>query len=133
MRNWLRLIAITPATAQQSTLLAVQSTLSATQKTVNSLSNSMNTVIALMEQLMTQDATVLAAVTAIEADLTQAATVLTGIQADVNQLLAEVAAGGTPAISQTTLDALAASKAQADAFLATETADAAADVPPVTG
>jgi hypothetical protein len=133
MRNWLRLSAITPATAQQSTLLAVQSTLSATQKTVNSLSNSMNTVIALLEQIMTQDATILATVTKIEGDLTQAATVLTGIQGSVSQLLAEVAAGGVGSISQTTMDAVAAAQAQADAFLATETADAAADVPPVTG
>jgi predicted nucleic acid-binding Zn-ribbon protein len=73
-------------------------------------------------KLMTQDATILAAVQAMEADLTQAATVLTSLQATVAALQAEVAAGGTSSISDATMTELANAKAQADAFLAAETA-----------
>lgn len=76
---------------------------------------------------MTQDATVLAAVQAMEADLTQAATVLTNIQAAVATLQQEVAAGQP--ISDTTMAELNNAKAQADAFLASEQAAADADNP----
>jgi uncharacterized protein YoxC len=111
--------------AKQSTLLEVQQSVQELQVSVSKLATQ-------MEKIMTQDATVLAAVQAIEADLTQAATVLTNIQAAVAALQAEVAAGGTNAISDATMQELANAQSQADAFLAAETADAASDTPPVT-
>lgn len=106
--------------AKQSTLLEVQ-------QSVQDLQGSVDKLATQMGKLMTQDATVLAAVQNIEADLTQAATVLTSIQSIVTTLLAEVQAGGTNAISDSTMQELANASAQADAFLSAENADAASD------
>ena len=112
--------------AKQSTVLEILSA-------VNQLSRSMAQLSVQMGKLMTQDATVLAAVQAMEADLTQAATVLTNIQAAVAALQAEVAAGGS--ISDATMTELNNAKAQADSFLGTISADADADnpTPPASG
>lgn len=80
-----------------------------------------------VDVLMTQDAIVAAAVSRIEADQQAVLTAVNSLQALIETLQAEVAAGTlTPA----TMDALAKATADMDALKATAEADVAKDIPP---
>ena len=81
---------------------------------------------------MSQDASILAVAQGIEANDQNLAAALVTIQTAVAALLAEVAAGGTPAISQTTMDALTAAKTDFDAALATAEQNASDDTTSAT-
>jgi len=74
----------------------------------------------------------LAVAQGIEANDQNLAAALVTIQTAVAALLAEVAAGGTPAISQTTMDALTAAKTDFDAALATAEQNASDDTTSAT-
>lgn len=81
---------------------------------------------------MSQDASILAVAQGIEANDQNLATALVTIQTAVATLLQEVAAGGTTAISDSTMAALTQAKTDFDAALATAEQNASDDTTAAT-
>jgi hypothetical protein len=111
--------------AKQSTVLEIL-------QEVRSLHSRLNHLSAQMGTLMTQDASILAVAQGIEANDQNLAAALVTIQTAVATLLQEVAAGGTTAISDSTMAALTAAKTDFDAALATAEQNASDDTTATT-
>jgi hypothetical protein len=112
-------------TARQSTLLEVVRAVEELQISVHRLERQMGI-------LMSQDASILAVAQGIEANDQNLATALVTIQTAVATLLQEVAAGGTTAISDSTMAALTQAKTDFDAALATAEQNASDDTTAAT-
>jgi hypothetical protein len=111
--------------AKQSTLLEVQQSVEALQVSVSEIATKIG-------KIMSQDASILAVAQGIEANDQNLAAALVTIQTAVAALLAEVAAGGTTAISDSTMAALTQAKTDFDAALATAEQNASDDTTAAT-
>lgn len=112
--------------------IARQDTLLEVVRAVEELNEKVTRLARQMGRLMSQDDQILAVAQGIEANDQSLAAALVTIQTAVATLLAEVAAGGTTAISDTTMAALTAAKTDFDAALATAEQDATDDTTATT-
>lgn len=112
--------------------IARQDTLLEVVRAVEELNEKVTRLARQMGRLMSQDDQILAVAQGIEANDQSLAAALVSIQTAVATLLAEVAAGGTTAISDATMAALTAAKTDFDAALATAEQDATDDTTATT-